>query len=997
MLTVYIAYFRLWGGLLLSTLLCTGLAAQYQVSTLDLTPPYLPQRMDRLSYTSDGFYWVGGAKGLFRINGEAAEQMIIRDGNGIIDRDNIIQSEMIEDSRGKLWFSTFSALYCYDPVTNRMSSHPIEANGLLLDREYRPFYFNVEQDELWLRAGDRLWAYNVTTGYHRPITEESTATQYTVMPLPNGDYRITGARWILSGLELMEISPGRPPAKIIEVAPEEKAICALQLSVDSIAIGTKDGLKLVNLSRDSFVAEYFTDEAKKDDITNIKLSSHGELMVVHATNGLSIISPYSGKMVNHFDLKNGDKESPSDQLLQGAGGQMLLTRLNSGIQVLRREVKAFQNLASPKIGSINNMVNDGQNTPFLLTENGHLWQRTVSGKWIDLFQNLPNEELPKTGAIALTNDSIFVMGGPNFWVFTNGKKQRFDKPNTILDRILAHPGGARLLVTEQGLRIFSFQNGKINLTQHPKIKPPDNAFFNRFHSLSDSSFLLNLQPSQLWKISMSHSVYEIREKITGIGEIYCATKHKSGAIYAGGSQGLFRLENGRGLAVPLKIGPLATSQIQTLGKDDQGNLWLGTTDGLLAWNPKTKETRYFSEADGLPSARFTDVAPITLPNGEIWMATDAGVVAFQPEELLKRKHHRDPYIAKIWTNEEPLQSDTSSHYLKRLELNYLRNTLKFKVAAKGFGRSAASGIRYQMLGYEDKPAYTDFNTTIRYPNLPPGDYTLQLTAINQNGLPSGVRELAVIIRPPFTQTLTFKLLAGLGLILLVGGGYAILLRRERQRQQRIQEQQARLAAERDRIAGEVHDDLGGQLSSIMYLSEELLLTEAAPGTERELNRINELSRNSLQNVRDIIFALDNRRGSIADLGEQLRGTGQEFFGDRNLTFEYEEELEQPDYILSSRQKRNLLLITKEAWHNTVKHADATKVQLQFKQSGAGLQLLIRDDGKGFDSPEPNSSTGGYGLDNMQEKATSLGGQIRIESAVGKGTSLTINTPLKPGT
>jgi len=633
----------------------------------------------------------------------------------------------------------------------------------------------------------------------------------------------------------------------------------------------------------------------------------------------------------------------------------------------------------------------------VLTEGGHLWQKTSQGNWTDIFQNIPDKELPKTGAMTITNDSIFVMGGANFWVLSNENYQRFDKPNTILDRIMAHPNGARLLITEQGLNSFHFKNGELILAPHQEIRLPENAFFNRFHSLSNESFLLNLQPSELWKISHSPSGYSLTEKISTIGDIYCAVEHTSGTIYAGGSQGLYRLENGGGLPVPLKTGQLAAPQVQSITADEGRNLWLGTTEGLWMYNPETGSSVYFSESDGLPSARFTDVTPITLPNGEIWMATDAGVVAFQPEELLKRKHHRAPYIAKIWTNEEPLQSDTSSHYLKRLELNYLRNTLKFKVAAKGFGRSTASGIRYQMLGYEDKPAYTDFNTTIRYPNLPPGDYTLQLTAINQNGLPSGVRELAVIIRPPFTQTLTFRLLAGLGLILLGGGGYAILLGRERQRQQRIQEQQARLAAERDRIAGEVHDDLGGQLSSIMYLSEELLLTEAAPGTERELNRINELSRNSLQNVRDIIFALDNRRGSIADLGEQLRGTGQEFFGDRSIVFEYEEKLEKPDYVLSSRQKRNLLLITKEAWHNTAKHANATKVRLQFKQSGEGLQLLISDDGGGFDSPEPNASTGGYGLDNMREKATSIGGQIRIESAVGEGTSLTINTPLKPGT
>ncbi len=953
--------------------------------------------MDRLSYTSDGFYWIGGAKGLFRLNGETAEKIVLRDESGILDRDNIIQSQVIEDDKGKLWFSTFSSLYRYDPIVDRMSKHPIESNGLQLNRDYRPFYFDNERQELWLRAGDRLWAYNTVTNAHRPLTEKSTATQYSVFSLADGSKRISGARWMLPGLELMIIKPGAVSAKVLEVAPTEKVICALQINVDSIALGTKQGLRLINLSTDSLTTSFFKEDRRNDNVTSLLKTKFGKIFVSYTNTGIVAIGTENVQEITSFGSNIKGKKRETDQLLFGPNQQLVATQINGNIQVIQQDLIAFREPIPQDVGPVAGMILNGVEEVSILTESGHLWEKTGDNKWLDAFRSVSDDRLPKTGAIDFANDSIFILGGSNFWVLTESTRQHFNKPNSIVDRIMAHASNSRIAITDEGLSTFGFYNGQLKLTQHSEIIPPDKALLKDLYPLNDTAFLLNILPSEIWRNTLTQEGWKLTEKINGIGDIYCAAEHSSGTVYAGGSQGFFRLENGQGQEVPLKINQLAAPQVQTIAEDDTGNLWLGTTEGLLSWNPTTKETRYFSESDGLHSSRFTDVAPITLPNGEIWMATDAGVVAFQPKELLKREHHRDPYIAKIWTNEEPLQSDTSSHYLKRLELNYLRNTLKFKVAAKGFGRSAASGIRYQMLGYEEKPAYTDFNTTIRYPNLPPGEYTLQLTAINQNGLPSGVRELAVIIQPPFKQTLAFKLLVGFGLVLLIGGGYAILLSRERQRQRRIQEQQARLAAERDRIAGEVHDDLGGQLSSIMYLSEELLLTQAAPGTERELNRINELSRNSLQNVRDIIFALDNRRGSIADLGEQLRGTGQEFFGDRNITFKYEEELEQPDYVLSSRQKRNLLLITKEAWHNTAKHANATTVQLQFKQSGTGLQLLIRDDGSGFDNPEPNSSTGGYGLDNMQEKAASIGGEARIQSAVGKGTSLTISAPLKPET
>lgn len=930
---------------------------------------------------------------MFRFNGETAERIALRDENGLSDRDNIVQSQMIEDKQGKLWFSTYRSLYCYDPVLDRMSSHQIEANGLMVERDYRPFYFDEPRNELWFRAGDRLWAYNVAKKSHRPLTEKSTATQYTVLPLPHGEYRITGARWILPGLELMKINPDGVPARVVEATPEEKVICSLQLNADSIILGTKNGLKLLDLGQDSFAANNFVSDKRELNVTNMQRITSKDLLVSYANKGLvrfNLATDLKTDLPEYIQSKG--PHSP-DQLLQGPDGQILLTQINHGIQLFSQETPVFQQRLQATTSPVAGIIKNSKNTRYVLTENGHLWQKDVSGEWSDLFINLAEDQLPKMGAITISNDSVFVAGVNNFWVLTDSDQKRFEKPNTILSKIMVHPLGGHLLITERGLSIFGFRDEKLTLIPHPKAKVPDDSFFSDFYPLSDTSFFLNLQPSELWKKFISQAGYEHTEKINNIGEIYCATEHSSGTVYAGGSQGLFRLQDGQGQRIPLEAGQLDAPQIQAIAEDGVGNLWLGTTDGLLAWHPDGEVVIYFGEADGLPSARFTDVAPITLPDGEIWMATDAGLVAFQPEELLKLQHHREPYIANIWTNEEPLQSDTSSHYLKRLEVNYLRNTLKFKVAAKGFGRSAASGIRYQMLGYEDQPAYTDFNTTIRYPNLPPGDYTLQLTAINQNGLPSGVRELAVIIRPPFTQTLTFKLLAGLGLILLVGGGYAILLRRERQRQQRIQEQQARLAAERDRIAGEVHDDLGGQLSSIMYLSEELLLTEAAPGTERELGRINELSRNSLQNVRDIIFALDNRRGTVADLGEQLRGSGKEFFADHHLQFAYDEKLEKPEAVLSSRQKRNLLLITKEAWHNSVKHARATTITLHYRQMNEALSVIISDDGRGFNNPASASATGGYGLDNMREKAASIGGTLTIDSGPGRGTTLTLSVPI----
>lgn len=984
---------RLTGCALFILLLWPDLWGQYQLSPLEIDPAYLPDRMDRLSISTDGFYWIGGARGLFRFTGESIEEVILKDHQGHISKDKSIQSKMIEDDIGRLWFSAISSFFCYDPVSEKVSSHSIEANGLQLKADYQPFHFDHDEQELWLKAGDRLWAYQVHSGNHRPLSEPSNAVHYSVFPLGGQAYRICGSRWMFAAMELIEIRPGESPAEVKEVIPQEEVICTLQLSPDSILLGTRRGLKLLDFNKPVLRAEAFLSDKLEVDVSSLEKTEDGRILASFTGMGVALIDLPSGQITEFLADKEGKKASAPDQLVKDLNGHFLSTQLNDGILRIKRDTLHIFNPVPTIKAPIREMRLDEDGNKYLLLNDGMVWRQSQTGSWTNLLAGVPDHKLPKTGSLAMFRDSLIIVGSRHLWLITPGGREYFSFPEDFIDRLMEQTEKPPLVITRAGIQSINIQNGELDLLPIPSLRAVSPYFFSNFFPLDDQQFIVNRQPSALLHISTADETYAIKDTTKGIGEIYCTRQIQDGRIYAAGNEGLFLLHRSGHQQIPLKIGRIVNPSIQTMTEDDQGNLWLGTMNGLLTYRPSDSSLSYFGKRDGLLSEQFQNTPPITLPNGEIWMATDAGVVAFQPEKLLQQKHHRDPYIAKIWTNEEPLQSDTSSHYLKRLELNYLRNTLKFKVAAKGFGRSAASGIRYQMLGYEEKAAYTDFNTTIRYPNLPPGNYTLQLTAINQNGLPSGVRELAVIIRPPFTQTLTFKLLAGLGLILLVGSGYAILLSRERQRQRRIQEQQARLAAERDRIAGEVHDDLGGQLSSIMYLSEELLLTEASPGTERELSRINELSRNSLQNVRDIIFALDNRRSTVADLGEQLRGSGGEFFADHQVRFNYEEKLDAPDTVLSSRQKRNLTLIIKEAWHNTAKHAQATEVNVHYQQTNKVLTVVVSDNGKGFDEPISATATGGYGLDNMREKATSIGGELSIDSTPGRGTRLTLLVPV----
>lgn len=300
---------------------------------------------------------------------------------------------------------------------------------------------------------------------------------------------------------------------------------------------------------------------------------------------------------------------------------------------------------------------------------------------------------------------------------------------------------------------------------------------------------------------------------------------------------------------------------------------------------------------------------------------------------------------------------------------------------------------YPLEEYDLAPIRVARSEAIRYPQLPPGDYQLHLAAIDRCGERLGTKAISVVVHPPFWATAWFRMAIILVLALSTMIVYTELVRWERRKQTEARDREALVSAERDRIAGEVHDDLGGQLSSIMFLSEELLLTKAAPALSYELGRINELSRHSLDNIRDIVFALDNRRATVADLCEQVKTAGEEFFRDHHLAFSFNGHCTGVERPLNSRQKRNLFSIVREVWHNVIKHARAKKVTMSFDGSDTMLTITITDDGCGLPENPPKETSGGYGLDNIKSRAEAIGGILILTSQPGEGTNVTLQLPL----
>jgi signal transduction histidine kinase len=191
--------------------------------------------------------------------------------------------------------------------------------------------------------------------------------------------------------------------------------------------------------------------------------------------------------------------------------------------------------------------------------------------------------------------------------------------------------------------------------------------------------------------------------------------------------------------------------------------------------------------------------------------------------------------------------------------------------------------------------------------------------------------------------------------------------------------------ERRRISAEMHDDIGSGLTAILFLSSSLKST----ATVRQQQACEKITRNAsslVGKMNEIIWSMNPEYDTLADLVAYLRREAGELLeqGDLAYTFDIPEAV--PDASLSSEQRRNVYLTVKEALHNVVKHAGATRVDIVFRFDGI-MTITIRDNGKGM-AGQPGRSFGN-GLRNMSRRMETIGGRFRVTSEAGVAVELSL--------
>ncbi|MBL7766858.1 MAG: hypothetical protein JNJ58_12230 [Chitinophagaceae bacterium] len=584
----------------------------------------------------------------------------------------------------------------------------------------------------------------------------------------------------------------------------------------------------------------------------------------------------------------------------------------------------------------------------------------------------------------------------DFGLFYTRDRKRFymaknidqSRHENVMYHMCALTDSTALLSTQRGLMVLNTVTHCIDTTMNPRIKKRPRFIFkdnrNRIYfkinddDLGVYTFHGNaLKKDTIIKCSASlHAAYE-----------------ETDTIWFGSRMGLMGLDKSTYKYIMLdEEDVLPDPEIFAIRPDpiQKRAIWCTSHRGIFKYDLNKRQ--YFSVGlnDGLTTLAFNHNSSIR-GNGDLVFGSSDGIAWINPKEMQPDVKLNDLEVYDFKLNNQLPDHLNDEHGVYTIP--YAFNSISFRLMQINFPPSEFP-IRFKLLGLEN-----DWNTElnpieIRYPNLREGHYQFvaQYYHRNEGWVEKKFFELRILA--PWYRSATAYILYILIVVILIWIIFQTYVKIKLHQQSLTIEKQQAIMNERSRISADLHDDIGSTLSSVSIYND-LILANATkkPQVIPQLSgQISKQIRELMMRTEDIIWSLKIDPGSneheplakrvseyAAELLESIN-----IHADIRISDDVEQMLHQPE------QRRNILMIIKEAMNNCRKYSEASSFILHMEIEDKFLRMDMKDNGKGFD---PEQIQAGDGLGNMQERARAMRGTTSIVSAPGEGTDIICRIPI----
>jgi signal transduction histidine kinase/ligand-binding sensor domain-containing protein len=468
----------------------------------------------------------------------------------------------------------------------------------------------------------------------------------------------------------------------------------------------------------------------------------------------------------------------------------------------------------------------------------------------------------------------------------------------------------------------------------------------------------------------------------------------SGNLWIGTVRGIYVIDRAKKIiAHYTQNSGLVNQFIYGILCDDDGNIWFSHNKGLSEYITRTKKFRDYTKEDGLQSNEFNTGAYYKAADGELFFGGVLGTNSFYPPDIRDNPNKPITRITSIRMFDTLLKTNTAYWQVQTLTFPYTDNSLSFEFAALEYTNPQKNQYAYIMEGLDGHWINSGDKRFARYPGMPPGKYAFKVKASNNDGIWQDLPGIiSITITPPFWQMLWFRFLCGV-LFFVCTATVIVWIQKQRYRKQmRALELHKKIQLERERISRDLHDSVGTQLSLIsnnIEWIEHPLKAISEDEKKDKLHFVNQAARGIISTLRETIWALNKEQISLEEFTDKLK-----VFAHKQLTINPEIELNfteeiTEDVILGPSEALNLFRICQEAMANALKYSGATIVKIKARSTIDNCEIIIADNGKGFDIHSVDPATQN-GLENMRYRAADISYTLSIETEINKGTTVRIS-------
>jgi ligand-binding sensor domain-containing protein/autonomous glycyl radical cofactor GrcA len=474
-------------------------------------------------------------------------------------------------------------------------------------------------------------------------------------------------------------------------------------------------------------------------------------------------------------------------------------------------------------------------------------------------------------------------------------------------------------------------------------------------------------------ITINHFKYVRILAEKGINAVKCLASNGQVCAIGTEDKGVF-VSAGKALS-QFKAPLISSDNIRKLVWTDANTLWVCTANGVsiigFSNNYQTYRISQLNTSNGLPSDNVSDV----VRNGhDYYLATDKGIAATQ----------------NLWNTKLPRPILLDDGIPGKQNSFTYGQPVVFNCVALSYKSMGKVQYRFRLKDV-DKNWSTAPTGEKRFDLLPPGNYELDAVAVDRFNQLSRPLIFQFTVEPLWYQQLWLQAIAITCAIfisfLLIRKYYLSIIGL----QKKDFENALALQRERQRISSEVHDDLGASISGIKLQTEMLSRKVTNQPAFKEIDAIHDAITDISTQVRLIIWSLDAENDEVSSLANFIHKQAVKLFDNSNINLHESISVGETEVAISGEKRRQVYLLTKEVLNNIIKHSEAQNTFLAISLYKNRLHISIRDDGRGFVPDVRKHET--MGIRNIYARAKRLNADLKIDTAPGKGTSISLKLNL----